>query len=97
LLIQQYTHAGSAPTSFWAYNSPMTIGHLIPPLGDKKGKGKKSSSNTRPFTMAWYKQRGFYLTWDKHYDFIEKGFQYLDVPKEESRHIPPLIYIYTNA
>jgi predicted DNA-binding ribbon-helix-helix protein len=52
----------------------MTIGYLISLLGDKKGKGKKFSSNIRPFTMAWYKQRGFYLTWDKRYNFIEKGF-----------------------
>ena len=56
------------------YNiSSTTSGHLIPPPTNRRGKQRRAG---RPyaFTIAWYKQKGYYLNWDEKLDKGLKGF-----------------------
>ena len=66
LAIAGLSHAGSVPPS---HRSSMGMGisstlssHLIPPPGGKKGK-QTPAVNLRPFTITWWKQKGYHLTY----------------------------------
>ena len=93
LLIQQYAHAGSVPPSFRpSIGISSTLGgQLIPPPSNKKGK-QTSASDIRPFTITWWKQKGYYLTYEEYIEGDLRGFRHFDPPEEQSRHYTLLLY-----
>jgi hypothetical protein len=64
---------------------------LILFLSNKKGK-QTSASDIRPFTITWWKQKGYYLTYEEYMEGDLRGFRHFDPPEEQSRHYTLLLY-----
>jgi hypothetical protein len=94
LAITGLSHAGSVPPS---HRSSMGMGisstlssHLIPPPGGKKGK-QTPAVNLRPFTITWWKQKGYHLTYAECIESVD-SFIHIDPAEEQSKHCTLLYY-----
>ena len=94
LAIAGLSHAGSVPPS---HRSSMGMGisstlgsHLIPPPGGKKGK-QTPAVNLRPFTITWWKQKGYHLTYAECIESVD-SFIHIDPAEEQSKHCTLLYY-----
>jgi hypothetical protein len=83
------------PSSRPSMGISLTLGgQLIPPPSNKKGK-QTLAGDIRPFTITWWKQKGYYLTYKEYMEGDFRGFRHVDPPEEQSRHC--ILLHYTSA